>query len=212
VSPGQLVRRVLGPRLFKPLGRLYRSVFVDLDAVSASFPALPPNARVLEVGGGDGQMLSALLARFPDARATMIDVSAQLGGALEPAVRARVEVLPSTSMRKYAELGRPAPDLISVCDVVHHVPPALREEFFGDLARLLGPHTSLVIKDIRPGSPRARLSYLADRYISGDQQVSLIGEDALEALVKRSLPRLRPTRTSLIDRDGPNYAIVFSSD
>jgi Methyltransferase domain len=210
VTPGQLVRRVLGPRLFKPLGRLYRSVFVDLEAVAASFPALPAKARVLEVGGGDGQMLNALLARFPDARATMIDLSTQLGDALEPTLRERVEVLPGTSVRQYAALGRPAPDLISVCDVVHHVPPALREVFFTDLATLMDRHTTLVIKDIRPGSPRALLSYLADRYVSGDAGVSLIGEDLLEAQVARALPDLRPERTNLFAHDAPNYAISWA--
>jgi trans-aconitate methyltransferase len=200
---------LLGPDLFKPVGRAYRAFFVDLAQVAASFPPLPRYARVLEVGGGDGQLLNALLARFPDAHATMIDIAPELGGALAPALLARVDLLPNTSVREYAARGRPQPDVITVCDVVHHIPPEHRVRFFADLRELIGPTTMLVVKDIRPGTPRAYLSYLADRYISGDRNTSLLDEAALEALVKSAIPGLAAERTPLYDRDAPNYAIVF---
>jgi hypothetical protein len=209
MSPGQLARRLLGPELFKPLGDAYRAFFVDLAAVAASFPELPRRASILEVGGGDGQLLNALLARYPSAHATMIDISPQLGGALDRALLARVRLLPNTSIRKYVERGYPPPDLISVCDVVHHVPPAQRVRFFADLRPLIGPGTTLVVKDIRPGSARAYLSYLADRYVSGDRGVRLLDEDALEALVKSAIPGVQAERTALYEQDAPNYALVF---
>jgi 2-polyprenyl-3-methyl-5-hydroxy-6-metoxy-1,4-benzoquinol methylase len=208
-SPGQFARRLLGPQLFKPLGDAYRAFFVDLSAVAASFPNLPRRASILEVGGGDGQLLNALLARFPEAHATMIDISPRLGDALDKKLLARVQLHPSTSIRQYIERGHPPPDVISVCDVVHHVQPDQRVRFFSDLRPLIGPDTLLVVKDIRPGSPRAYLSYVADRYISGDREVSLLNEDELEALVKSAIPGVQATRTPLHEQDAPNYAIAF---
>ncbi len=209
MSPGQLARQLLGPRLFKPLGDAYRAFFVDLDVVAASFPPLPRRASILEVGGGDGQLLNALLARFDDAHATMIDISPQLGSALDATLLARVQLLPNTSVRKYIDRGHRPPDLISVCDVVHHIPPEQRVRFFSDLRPLIGPDTLLVVKDIRPGTPRAYLSYLADRYVSGDRTVSLLDETAMEALVKSAIPGVTAQRTPLYDLDAPNYAVTF---
>lgn len=209
MSAGQLARRLLGPQLFKPLGDAYRAFFVDLDAVAASFPQLPRQASILEVGGGDGQLLNALLARFGDAHATMIDISPRIGTGLHKALLARVRLSPNTSIRQYVERGHPPPDLISVCDVVHHIPAEHRVRFFADLRPLIGPDTLLVVKDIRPGTPRAYLSYLADRYISGDLTVSLLDEAALEALVKSAIPGLVAERTPLYQRDAPNYALAF---
>jgi 2-polyprenyl-3-methyl-5-hydroxy-6-metoxy-1,4-benzoquinol methylase len=208
-SPGQFARRLLGPQLFKPLGDAYRAFFVDLNAVAASFPQLSRRASILEVGGGDGQLMNALLARFQEAHATMIDISPRLGDALDKALLARVQLLPNTSIKQYIERGHPPPDLISVCDVVHHVPLDQRVRFFADLRPLIGPDTLLVVKDIRPGTPRAYLSYLADRYVSGDRTVSLLDEAELEALVKSAIPGVQAERTSLYDHDAPNYAIVF---
>jgi hypothetical protein len=52
MGPGQLVRAILGPRLFKPVGELYRSMFVDLERVVESFPPLPRDAWLLDIGGG----------------------------------------------------------------------------------------------------------------------------------------------------------------
>lgn len=209
MSPGQLLRRLLGPKLFEPLGRASSAAFVDLEQVAESFPPLPRYARVLHLGGGDGQLLNALLARFADARATMIDVAPQLGGALSSSLLARVDLLPNTSVRDYAARGRPPPDLIVICDLVHHVPPQERVRFFSELRALFGPNTALLVKDVRPGKARAYLSYWVDRYLLGDPWVSLIGEDALEALVQQALPGLVAERTPLFERHPPHYAIVF---
>lgn len=209
MSPGQIARRLLGPQLFKPIGDAYRSFFVDLVAVAASFPPVPRRASILEVGGGDGQLLNALLARFPEARATMIDISPRVGDALDTSLLARVQLHPNTSIKQYIDRGHTPPDVISVCDVVHHVPPDQRVRFFADLRPLIGPDTLLVVKDIRPGTPRAYLSYWADRYISGDRQVDLLDESELETLVKSAIPGVHATRTPLYEQDAPNYAITF---
>jgi 2-polyprenyl-3-methyl-5-hydroxy-6-metoxy-1,4-benzoquinol methylase len=211
MTPGQVVRKLAGPRLFKPLGRAYRSIFVDLERVVDSVPPLSPGSHILDVGGGDGQVINRLLLRNREVRATMIDIGTQLGGALDPEVQERVEVLPGTSLRDYAARGQSKPDLVMVCDVVHHVPTTMRRGFFEDLALVVGPETRLLIKDINPGTPRALLSYLADRYVSGDKSVQLVSDREIEALVRDSLPQLRAHPTELLRWDAPNYAIVFAA-
>ena len=65
MTPGQMVRRILGPRLFPIVGDFYRSLFVNLEKVVDSFPAIPAGGHVLEVGGGHGQLLNHVLGRFP---------------------------------------------------------------------------------------------------------------------------------------------------
>ena len=121
-----------------------------------------------------------------------------------------MELLPSTSIRDYAQQERAFPTLIAICDVIHHVPRSAQRQFFSDLSVLVGPETQLMIKDVRPGTPRAFLAYCADRYISGDKQVGFLHEQAIEELVGGSLPHLRARRTSLIEVDSPNFSILFS--
>jgi 2-polyprenyl-3-methyl-5-hydroxy-6-metoxy-1,4-benzoquinol methylase len=210
LSVGSLVRSLLGERWFPVAGRCYRAIFVDLGEVAAHLPAMPPGALILDVGGGDGALIDAFLERQPMARVTMIDLKGDLGNAVRPALRERLEILPGTSIRAYAALGRRPPDLVIVSDVVHHIPPPLRAAFFRDLRELLAGHACKVaVKDIAPGGFRARLSYLADRFISGDRQVSLVAPADLAALVCQVFPRGTCTPTELRRRDAPNYCLVF---
>jgi ubiquinone/menaquinone biosynthesis C-methylase UbiE len=211
VPLGQLARKVLGPRYFKPLGDAWRACFVSLARVVESVPNLPSHAHVLEVGGGEGQLMNALCARFPHVQATLIDISAVAGSALVAGVRERVELLGGMTVRQYAELARPAPDLVVLCDVLHHVPPRQRATFLQDLACVVQPHTRLFIKDVRPGSPRAYLGYLSDRYITGDREVAPLAEADVEALIHQHFPWLTPRRTALHAQDAPNYSIVFAA-
>jgi 2-polyprenyl-3-methyl-5-hydroxy-6-metoxy-1,4-benzoquinol methylase len=209
MSPGQLVRRLLGPRLFRPLGDAYRALFVDLEKVVRSFPELASGVHLLDVGGGDGQLINVLLRRFPSIRVTMIDISDSLGSALDAANLARVEVLPRTSITDYLASGRPRPDLVAVCDVVHHVPSAQRPQFFRDLAVLLGADIDLFVKEVGPGGLRSWLACMADRYITGDVHVSFLSQSELEVMVLQTMPNRRAQRTPLYAQDAPNYSTVF---
>jgi cyclopropane fatty-acyl-phospholipid synthase-like methyltransferase len=208
MSVGSLARKLLGRRLFPVIARGYRAVFVDMVKVADSFPAVSPGTRVLDIGGGDGELLNILLARHPELRVTMIDLNSTLGTALRPEFRDRVEVLPRTSIRQLAALGRPPPQVIIISDVVHHIPVEYRVSFFEDVRDLLAGHTAmLVVKDVEPGTFRAQLSWLADRYVSGDRNVHLIGARELEALLGRIFPGARCEPTDLVKRDSPNYCL-----
>jgi hypothetical protein len=214
MSPGQLARRLLGPRLFAPVGRAYRALFVDLEQVVDSFPPLPPEGHVLEVGGGDGELLNVLLARHPRLQATLLDPRPDAGGGLLPGLRGRVRVLAATSLAGYLTLpDRPRNvDLVVLADVVHHVPAAERPDFLAQLGSLLHqqPAPPLVIKDVRRGGWRGRLSELSDRFVSGDRQARFLLEEEMEALVTANIPGVSGRRTALHARNPPNYCLVFS--
>jgi hypothetical protein len=204
IAPGALARRALGP-LFPIAGRAYRRLFVDLDAVARVIP--PTDGLILDVGGGDGQQLAALLRLNPRARAVLIDIAPHVGSFLSPSERSRVELLPATPLRDYPG---PRPDLVLLSDVVHHVPPTERQALLADLRALMGDAAfTLVVKDVEPGSLKARLTWLADRYISGDREVALIGRRSLCALVATTWPELVCYETPLFRRAPPNYCLVF---
>lgn len=207
---GSLARRLLGDRRFVRAAGFYRALFVDLDAVADCLPRLAPGSEVLDVGGGDGALLDRVLARNPGARATLVDLAPRVGEAIAPERRERVRFLPATRLAACRERGAPAPDVVLLSDVLHHVPQEERELLLRDVRALAGDRPlQLVVKDVAPGGLRARLGVLADRFVSGDRGVELLTPDAACELVRRVFPELRQTATALLDRDAPNYCIVF---
>jgi cyclopropane fatty-acyl-phospholipid synthase-like methyltransferase len=211
MSLGSLARQLLGDRWFPVVGSWYRAVFVNLDRVVDCLPPLPPGARVLDIGGGDGAMINILLARNPSCEVTMLDAGARLGSFLRPEFLERVHLHPSTSLKAYAASSTGSPDLVLIADVIHHVPVEERRGFFADLRTVLhAKATTLFIKDLEPGHFRSTLSLFADRYVSGDKAVSLASREAVTVLVREAFPGTEVSSTKLFELDCPNYALVFS--
>jgi len=209
LSPGKIVRTLLGPRLFAPVGRLYRGFFVDLERVVDCLPPLDPGATVLEIGGGDGQLVNVLLSRHPGLHVTMLDLRPDIGQALRPEYRERVVCLPGTRVSDYVPQAPPA--LIILSDVVHHIAIDERHRFFAELApHMANRNTLLAIKEVRPGSVKARLALAADHHISGERQVRFLDEAELQTLVATAMPGITLRDTNLIERDPPNYCVVFA--
>jgi 2-polyprenyl-3-methyl-5-hydroxy-6-metoxy-1,4-benzoquinol methylase len=212
VPLGPAVRRLVGPRWARRLGRAYRAVFVDLRKVAAALAAvIPSGAHVLDVGGGDGEPLNHLLAIRGDLRVTTLDPAPVVGQWLEPRFESQVVRLPSTSLADYLASNRPQPDTLLMADVMHHVPDSERPAFLRAVRALLdrAPGLRIVVKDVEPGSWRALLGYWSDRYVTGDVDVSPIARRHLVNLLQEALGPLRHEHTNLFETDRPNYAIVF---
>lgn len=211
MSAGRVVRALLPERAFLQAAELYRSLFVDLEAVVDCLPAPPPGAEILDVGGGDGALLDRVLARHADARATLVDLAPQVGVAIAPARRDRVRFLPSTRLADARAGGAPPPDWVMLSDVLHHVPRSERASLLAELRDFVGTRPiTLVVKDVAPGGLRSRMAVLADRWISGDRGVELLAPREVERLVLSSFPELIAHETPLQRRDAPNYCFVFA--
>jgi len=209
---GPAIRGLVGARLARRLGRWYRAIFVDLAREAAALATLiPPNAHLLDIGGGDGEPLNHLLALRRDLRVTTLDPGPVVGQWIDGRFDAQVVRLPATSLADYLDAGRPEPDAILIADVLHHIPETARPRFLHSLRVLLerAPQLRIIVKDVEPGSWRALLGYWSDRYVTGDAHVSPISRARLEQLLQEALGPLRHQDTDLFAADKPNYAIAF---
>jgi hypothetical protein len=209
---GAVIRNLLGARLARHAGRWYRSIFVDLakeaEAIDA---AIPRNARLLDIGGGDGEPLNHLLSRRPDIYVTTIDPAPVVGQWIEARFEKRVTRMPRTSLTEYLGRGWADPDAVLIADVLHHIPGAARPDFMNSIGLLLQrvPHLTVVVKDVEPGHWRARLGFWSDRYVTGDLGVNPISRHNLSLLFQEALGPLHREDTNLFESDAPNYAVTF---
>lgn len=211
MSPGSIARQILGERLFSIVGGAYRRVFVNFDRVRRHVPDIALGATIVDIGGGDGAFLNVLLADRPDISVTIVDIAPVVGGSLATEIREQVTLVPSTSLDEYAADNVERPDWILVSDVIHHIPVQDRTAFLQSVARFVGDaDCSIVIKDVQPNTPRAKLAWFADRYISGDRNVVFLPIDRMEQLVSREMHGFSCERTGLLDEDGLNYSLVCS--
>jgi cyclopropane fatty-acyl-phospholipid synthase-like methyltransferase len=208
---GTLAQSVLGERLFRRAASFYRGFFEDLDAIVDTMPPFGDGSHVLEIGGGRGHLLEIILQRNPGARATLIDISPEVGSFLSPDVAARVELFPSTPIAEYVNSDRQPPTAVLLVDVLHHVPVAERTGLFAGISQLFaeGPGL-LIIKDVVPGYFRSKLCFAADRIISRSGPVFPIGVQGTQQLVRSVFPDARCQETALFQQDKPNYCLIFS--
>jgi 2-polyprenyl-3-methyl-5-hydroxy-6-metoxy-1,4-benzoquinol methylase len=212
VPVGSAIRSLLGARLSRRAGRWYRAIFVDLSKEAIALAAaIPRDAHVLDVGGGDGEPINHLLSLRPDLRITTLDLGPVVGQWIDARFDDRVTRLPRTDLAEYLAQNRPNPDAILLADVMHHVPEVARRGFLDSVKELLDrmPNLRIVVKDVEPGTWRALLGYWSDRYITGDLGVCPISREELARLFKDALGPLRCEHTNLIEVDGPNYVVAF---
>jgi hypothetical protein len=172
---------------------------------------IPPDAHVLDVGGGDGQPLNHLLALRPDLKITTIDPAPVVGEWIEGRFESQVTRLPCTSLAQFLSSGRADPDVILISDVLHHIPESAQAGFLDSVRVLLErvPRLRILVKDVEPGSWRSLLGFWSDRYITGDRNVSPISREHVARLLEEALGPLRREDTNLFRVDRPNYAIAF---
>lgn len=206
---GPAVRRLMPRGFERRAAAVYRRVFVDLRKIVAVLvKALPADAHLLDVGGGDGELLNHLLAARPDLRVTMVDVAGSVGKFVEPAHGGRVRRLPCTTIETHLERLEAPYDAALVSDVMHHLPGGYRPQFLRSIRGALAPGGSIFVKDIEPGHPIAWLSLVCDRYVSGDRGVALVSLVELVALAEAELAPLAAAAEIGLHRvDAPNYLV-----
>ncbi|WP_240097515.1 methyltransferase [Thermomonas flagellata] len=207
MTVGSFIRGLAGP-LERPLCDAYRALFMNVGRCAQQLQAaISSDCHLIDVGGGDGAVLDAILRVRPDLTATMLDLKTEVGKFLAPEIAPRVEIRAGTSIQDYLAQGGAPAACVLVSDVVHHVPADARTTFLHDCVRLLQPGGTLIIKDVAPGHLVSLASMYADRYITGDRHVRLIAPDDLVGLLRglglhASAPLLAPT-------ERPNYAFAF---
>ncbi len=205
---GPALRMLMSPPLERKAAGWYRSVFVDLGKVAAQLARqLPQQARVLDIGGGDGELLNGLLALRPDVSLVMVDVAESVGKFLEPRYRDRVELKPQTFIAEHVAVTTQRYDAALVSDVLHHIPVAQRHAFLASVREAVNSNGTIFIKDLEPGHFISALSLYCDRYISGDRGVSLISMSGVRALASETFPAHVTTEIGLYDQDRPNYLL-----
>jgi len=203
---GPAFRRLLPARLERKIAGLYRSIFVDLSCVAHLLaPQLPHGAKILDVGGGDGELLNHLFRERPDLHVTMVDVSATVGKFVEPQHRSKIRLLPRTFIEDHLTEAAGLYDAAVVSDVLHHIPLNSRSGFLANVHKALRSGGRLFIKDIEPGHFISRLSLFSDKNISGDKGVVLISLRELASLAERTLPAHTFSETNLLTENRPNY-------
>lgn len=203
---GPMLRNWMPAGMERRLSGVYRAIFVDLDKVASLAAGLvPADARILDIGGGDGELLNRLFGLRPDVRVTMVDIAPSVGKFIEPEHRGKVEFVPGTSVESYLGTSPLAYDAVLVSDVMHHLPPSYRGDFLRALHAALRPGGSILVKDIEPGHPIASLSQFCDRHVSGDRGVVLLSGDGLRRLAREALPPHRMVEAGLLAMDPPNY-------
>jgi len=182
VTIGSSVRRMLGPRLERAAADRYRRLFVDLDSLASTIAGLGSFDTVIEVGCGEGALLSRLMDELAsDASGLGIDIAANPGNGYTG--RNQNVVFRQTAVADVVADGERF-DLVVVSDVLHHIPPADRVGFLESCRDLLAPNGTIVVKEwVRRRNIAHLAAYGSDRYVSGDKGVQFYTEDELKAVL-----------------------------
>lgn len=203
---GPALRSLMNPAMERRLSGMYRRIFVDLEQVSkVLLPHLPHNARILDIGGGDGELLNHLLRARPDLSIDMVDIAPVVGKFIQPDHTGNVRRFTQTPVEKLPPENA-GYDIALISDVMHHLPAEYRETFLQSIRARLRNDGCLLIKDIEPGHAISSLSLFCDMYVSGDRGVSLISLQELESLCERLEP-ISMSEIGLLEMDRPNYAL-----
>jgi 2-polyprenyl-6-hydroxyphenyl methylase/3-demethylubiquinone-9 3-methyltransferase len=168
MNVGPFVRRLFGP-YERQISAVYRAIFLNMDALIRRIRLWKPEAkRILEIGCGEGVMTERLRAAYPDAEITAIDITPRIGrlyrGSLE-----HVQFI-QCSIQDLVARKLPPFDLVTLCDVLHHVPIELRQGLLDAIAATVAPKGLFIFKDWEKNkTPIHGLCYFSDRWLTGDR-------------------------------------------
>lgn len=164
---GSYVRKMAGP--FEPaLAAAYRGFFFDIEGFADRIASLGCGSHVIEIGCGEGALISALSARMPDATFLGLDIAPTVGR-LFKGDSSRV-TFACADAESIVAAERGSADLVLICDVMHHVPEGERERVWAAALELVKAGGTIVFKEwIRSATPIYGLGYASDRFITGDR-------------------------------------------
>ena len=181
---GPFVRQLFG-RHEPMIAALYRSIYIDLDAYMRQIQdwVVAPQ-RILEIGAGEGAVTEKLAQAYPEAEILAIDITPSIGR-LYSGPRDKV-IFAQKTVQEVAVEQPKSFDFVILSDVIHHVPPAIREEIVAALQICLAPKGWLVFKDwARTRTPIHWMCIASDRYLTGDDVSFLKLQEAEELIASR---------------------------
>ena len=141
---GPAVRSAFGPYEIY-VADAWRRMWMNMDSLCDFVRSQVETDTILEVGCGEGAITSRLLQRYPDADAVGLDITKNVGR-LFRGDRARVEFR-NQSIGGYANSTDRRFGLSLLVDVLHHVPPPDRQDLVEQIARVMRPGGSFVLKE-----------------------------------------------------------------
>jgi 2-polyprenyl-3-methyl-5-hydroxy-6-metoxy-1,4-benzoquinol methylase len=138
-------------------------------------PFVHDGETVLDVGCGAGLLLGLLGITRPGIEGVGFDTS-ERAIALATRVSMRVSEYEPTSRVRFECLDKSSPwpegvfDVVSVVDVLHHIPPSVQSRFLGSLLAKVKPGGILLYKDmVRKPLWRAAANALHDLVMAGER-------------------------------------------
>ena len=140
----------VGPPLVRRKLQHYRPYLCPFDRL---FQHVAPSARVLDVGCGSGLFLGLLAAVGKGIRGIGFDSSAPaIAAASKMATRVGPAGADSTLEFVRLDVNDPWPagefDVVSIIDVMHHVPPEHQRGLFSTAVKAVTPGGKLIYKDM----------------------------------------------------------------
>lgn len=203
---GPFVRQLFG-RHEPTIAALYRSIYIDLDAYMRQIQdwVVAPQ-RILEVGAGEGAVTEKLAQAYPDAEILAIDITPSVGrlysGPCDKVIFAQKTV-------QEVALEQPKGfDFVILSDVIHHVPPALRQDIIAALHICLAKKGLLIFKDwARTHTPIHWICRASDLYLTGDDVSYIIPQQA-EKLITAQFGTSAIAARATIDPWRNNFALL----
>nr|WP_282449532.1 class I SAM-dependent methyltransferase [Roseibium sp. CAU 1639] len=153
---------------------------------------IPSDAKVLDVGCGNGALLAILLASERIRQGVGCDVN---GDALASATKAaertgRGERVTFRQIGGFEELPDDRFDVVTMVDVLHHVPEADRAQAVAQALRRVGPNGLFLFKDMVEKPFLRRLAHNLDDLLFSGEWVRQVKTAALEREVEAAGFRL----------------------